>query len=64
MRKAPDKERIEYHDFIFKNNKYLMAHSKSRLETLEAEGHEVIMEPEIAVESANMFIDRGFIERE
>ena len=41
LRLAEDKDILEYYDFYFKNNPYLMDHSEWRMEVLEKEGHEV-----------------------
>ncbi|EGG17119.1 hypothetical protein DFA_08101 [Cavenderia fasciculata] len=49
LRKADDKEFLDYHDFYFdiKVNKHLEAHSSSRINVLKKEGHSLIMEKEI-----------------
>jgi len=41
LRKAEDKERLDYHDFYFMNNHYLEEHSKARITWLKAEGHKI-----------------------
>lgn len=47
LRRASDKKKLDYHDFMYYNNKHLHDHSKSRMKTLKSEGHEVILEEEI-----------------
>lgn len=47
LRLADDKERLEYRDFLFKNNDYLRHHSEWRMEVLEKEGHSVTLKDEI-----------------
>jgi superfamily II DNA or RNA helicase len=44
LRTADDKEILNYYDFLFENNEYLMKHSKKRIEILKKEGHEVLVE--------------------
>lgn len=44
LRVAGDKEILDYYDFIFKINPYLLDHSKSRYNILKNEGHDVKME--------------------
>lgn len=41
LRKAGDKEKLRYYDFIFDINDYLYKHSCQRIETLMKEGHEI-----------------------
>lgn len=41
LRLAPDKEKLDYHDFYYTNNSYLEKHSKERIKHLKAEGHEI-----------------------
>lgn len=41
LRTAHDKEGLTYYDFINHSNYYLESHSKSRMETLSREGHEI-----------------------
>jgi superfamily II DNA or RNA helicase len=41
LRRADDKEKVVYHDWIFHNNDYLKKHSKKRVRILTKEGHEV-----------------------
>ncbi len=43
LRTADDKEQLEYYDFIFYLNEYLLKHSKKRIKILKSQGHEVIM---------------------
>jgi superfamily II DNA or RNA helicase len=44
LRTADDKEILNYHDFIFYNNEYLLKHSLKRVEILKREGHEIIVQ--------------------
>jgi superfamily II DNA or RNA helicase len=43
LRTADDKEVLNYYDFIFYNNKYLLNHSRKRIKILKNEGHEVVI---------------------
>jgi len=43
LRTANDKEILNYYDFIFYNNEYLLNHSRKRLKILQKEGHEIII---------------------
>jgi len=47
LRTAKDKDRLNYYDFVFNINDYLLGHSKKRIKILEKEGHEVIVKEEI-----------------
>lgn len=44
LRTADDKEVLNYYDFIFYNNQYLLNHSRKRIKILQKEGHEVKVE--------------------
>jgi superfamily II DNA or RNA helicase len=44
LRTADDKEILNYYDFVFENNEYLLKHSKKRMEILKKENHEVVVE--------------------
>lgn len=44
LRTADDKEILNYYDFVFENNEYLLKHSRKRMEILKKEGHEVLIE--------------------
>lgn len=44
LRTADDKEILNYYDFLFENNEYLLKHSRKRMEILKGEGHEVSVE--------------------
>ena len=44
LRTADDKDVLNYYDFIFQNNDYLLEHSKKRVKILKKEGHEVRIE--------------------
>jgi superfamily II DNA or RNA helicase len=41
LRTAGDKDELNYYDFVFEINDYLLKHSKKRIKILKAEGHEV-----------------------
>ena len=41
LRTASDKEILEYYDFVFDINEYLLDHSRKRIKILEKEGHSV-----------------------
>jgi superfamily II DNA or RNA helicase len=41
LRTAPDKEILDYYDFLFTSNEYLESHSNNRMKTLSKEGHPV-----------------------
>lgn len=43
LRKAKDKDMLDYYDFMFKTNPYLDKHSKTRIATLKKEGHQIII---------------------
>ena len=43
LRTANDKQRLRYHDFLFKTNDYLRKHSEWRIEVLKKEGHNVTL---------------------
>jgi superfamily II DNA or RNA helicase len=45
LRKGIDKEHLEYHDFLFEGDRFLQRHSKTRIEVLQSEGHQVTVEP-------------------
>lgn len=44
LRTADDKEILNYYDFVFENNEYLLKHSRKRIEILKKEGHDVLIE--------------------
>lgn len=46
LRTADDKDRLEYYDFLWKNNPYLWRHSEWRIDVLKQEGHEVTVKEE------------------
>ena len=48
LRTADDKVALNYHDFIFNTNPYLLDHSEKRIKILRKEGHDVKIEPEIS----------------
>lgn len=41
LRTAEDKDILNYYDFIFHNNQYLLNHSRKRIKILQKEGHDV-----------------------
>jgi superfamily II DNA or RNA helicase len=43
LRPADDKDILNYYDFVFHINEYLLDHSKRRIKILKSEGHEVII---------------------
>jgi superfamily II DNA or RNA helicase len=47
LRAAPDKDMLNYFDFVFEINDYLLSHSKKRIKILTDEKHEVIVKNEI-----------------
>ena len=47
LRTAKDKERLNYYDFVFRINDYLVAHSLKRIKILKDEGHDVTVKKEI-----------------
>ncbi len=49
LRRAHDKEILDYHDFLFsyKVHPILTNHSYARLDTIKQEGHKVVFENEI-----------------
>jgi len=44
LRTAEDKDVLNYFDFVFYNNQYLLNHSRKRLKILQKEGHDVKIE--------------------
>jgi superfamily II DNA or RNA helicase len=47
LRCAPDKDVLDYYDFLFTTNDYLQDHSFVRIKTLEEEGHQVTIKTEL-----------------
>lgn len=47
LRTANDKDILNYYDFVFENNEYLLEHSKKRIKILKKEGHDVEIAKEI-----------------
>lgn len=47
LRTAEDKEILNYYDFVFHNNEYLLEHSKKRIKILKKENHEIIIKDEL-----------------
>lgn len=47
LRTANDKEILNYYDFVFHNNEYLLEHSKKRIKILKKEKHEIIIKDHI-----------------
>lgn len=44
LRTAEDKDILNYYDFVFYNNEYLLNHSRKRLKILKKEGHDISIE--------------------
>lgn len=47
LRTAYDKNILNYYDFIFYNNEYLLNHSRKRIKILQKEGHEILIKENI-----------------
>ena len=47
LRTADDKDILNYYDFIFNINPYLLKHSNKRVKILKGEGHDIIIKKEI-----------------
>lgn len=47
LRTADDKEILNYYDFVFHNNEYLLEHSKKRIKILKKEGHEIVIKDDL-----------------
>ena len=47
LRPAQDKDKLDFYDFIFNTNDYLLKHSLTRVNVVAEEGHEVIMKEDI-----------------
>ncbi len=47
LRLASDKEGLEYYDFVFDINEYLLDHSKKRIKIIKNEGHKVDVREEL-----------------
>jgi len=47
LRTASDKEILNYYDFVFENNDYLLQHSKKRIKILQKEGHEISVRQDV-----------------
>ena len=47
LRTADDKEILQYYDFIFNINDYLLEHSRKRIRILTKEGHDVTTKEKI-----------------
>ena len=47
LRTADDKEILNYYDFVFYNNEYLLEHSRKRVKILKGEGHEILLKEEL-----------------
>jgi len=46
LRTAEDKDILNYFDFIFYNNEYLLNHSRKRIKILQKEGHDITVKEE------------------
>jgi superfamily II DNA or RNA helicase len=49
LRTAKDKDVLNYYDFIFYNNEYLLNHSRKRIKILQKEGHEILVKDNIDI---------------
>lgn len=49
LRVSSDKDRLNYYDFYFTNNDYLLEHSTERVSILENNGHKVVIKDELEV---------------
>lgn len=49
LRVAKDKFELNYYDFIFNINEYLLDHSKKRIKILKEQGHEVIIKESLDI---------------
>jgi superfamily II DNA or RNA helicase len=47
LRTAEDKEILNYYDFVFHNNDYLLEHSKKRIKILKKEGHDISIKEDV-----------------
>jgi len=47
LRPAGDKSQLNYYDFVFNINEYLLKHSMKRIKILKKEGHEVTVKNEV-----------------
>lgn len=47
LRTSEDKDQLNYYDFIFNINPYLLKHSKKRIKILKNEGHEIEIKKEL-----------------
>lgn len=47
LRTADDKDMLDYYDFVFNINDYLLEHSMKRIKILKKEGHEIIIKDAI-----------------
>jgi len=47
LRTADDKEILNYYDFVFHNNEYLLEHSRKRVKILKGEGHQILLKEEL-----------------
>jgi len=47
LRTADDKDILNYYDFVFNINDYLMEHSKKRIKILTKEGHELVIKEDV-----------------
>ena len=48
LRKADDKDILNYYDFIFRNNDYLFNHSNTRVKILKKEGHPITIKEDFS----------------
>lgn len=47
LRTADDKEILNYFDFVFFNNEYLLEHSKKRIKILKKENHDILIKDNV-----------------
>lgn len=47
LRCAPDKDHLNFYDFIFHTNSYLLDHSRNRINVLDEEGHHITVKESI-----------------
>jgi len=47
LRCAGDKDQLDFYDFVFRTNDYLLKHSVNRVKVLQNEGHDIIVKKEL-----------------
>lgn len=58
LRRAADKDKLEYHDFIFTFNPALESHSEERMKVLKKQGHPIIVRPRTVDNQTEIFKDQ------